>query len=97
MTGGLNEVNAGVHAIVDNIHPVDLVFCVQVVVKARLDVVDNGLPRLVVVDKIPEAWGIDDGQSKAYAIFLDISADRLDCDGLGLEVLIRAGALLGWV
>ena len=60
MTGRLNEVNAGMHTIVDDIHPIDLIFSIQICIKASLDVVDDWFPGVVIVDEVSETGGIDD-------------------------------------
>ena len=59
MTCRLDEVDAGMHTVVDDIHPVDLVFGIQVCIKASLDVVDDWFPGVVIVDKVSKTGGID--------------------------------------
>lgn len=44
MTSWLDEVQAGVHAIVHNLLPVDAVFLFQIRVEPSLDVLDDGFP-----------------------------------------------------
>lgn len=44
VAGGLDEENAGMNAVVDNVHPVDFVLGVQIRIKALLDVVHNRPP-----------------------------------------------------
>ena len=97
VAGGLDEVDARVHAVVDDVHPVDLVLGVEVGVEALVDVVDDGPPRLVVVDEIAEAGRVDDGQPQPHAVLLDVGADGLDRDGLGDDLGARALLRLGRV
>ena len=97
MAGRLDEVNAGVDAVVDNVAAVDLVLGLEVGVEALLNVLDNRAPRVVVVDKVTESRSIHDSQAEADAVLLDISAGRLDRHGLGDDVGIGAGGLLGRV
>lgn len=94
---GLDEEDAGVDPVVDNVHPVDLVLGIEVGIEALLNVVHNGTPRLVVVDKVAEAGSVDNGQAKAHASLLNVGADGLDGDRLGNDVKARALALLGGV
>lgn len=44
MARGLDEEDAGVDPVIDNVHAVDLVLSIQVSVEALLDVVDNRAP-----------------------------------------------------
>lgn len=44
MTGGLNKVEAGMHAVVHDLLAVDTVLLLQVRVKTRLDVIQDGPP-----------------------------------------------------
>lgn len=97
VAGGLNEEDAGMDAVVYNVDAVDLVFSIEISIKALFDVVDNWTPRFVVVDKITKARGIDNGQPQADTGLLNIGADRLDSDGLRDDVEAGSLALLGWV
>ena len=93
----LNEKDASVDAVVDNVHTIDVVLGIQVSIETLLNVVDNGAPRLVVVDKVAESRSVDDSQAKTDTGLLDICADRLNGDSLGNDVQTRALALLGRV
>lgn len=75
VAGRLNKVNAGVNPVVDNIHPVDFIFSLQVGIKPLFNVFHNGSPRIVVVDKIAKPGGIHNRQAQANPIFFDISTD----------------------
>lgn len=97
MTGGLDEVDTCVHTVVNNVHTVDSVLSLEVRIEALLNVLDNGAPRVIVVDEVSESGGIDNGQTEANAVLLDISADRLDRDGLGDNVVARSRTFLRWV
>lgn len=59
VASGLDEVDNGVDAVVDNVHAVDLVLSIQVGVKALLNVLDNGVPGLIVVDEVAKAGCVD--------------------------------------
>jgi hypothetical protein len=91
VAGGLNEEDASVDAVVDNVHPVDLVLSIEVGIEALLDVVDDRAPRLVIVDKVTKAGRVHHSKTKTNTGLLDVGADRLNRDGLGDDV--HAGAL----
>ena len=93
MTSRLDEVDARVNPIIDDVHTVDLVLSVEIGIKTLLDVLYDWLPRIVVVDKITKAGSVNDCESKTYTIFFDIRADRLNGNGLGDDVETWALAL----
>ena len=97
VTGRLNEVDTGVHAVVDDVHAVDFVLGIQVSVEALLDVLHNWLPRVVVVHKVAKARGVHDRQSQADAVLFNVRADALYADRLRCEVQGRLLALFRWV
>ena len=86
VASGLDEVDTGMDAVVDNVHAVDLVLSLQVGIESLLDVLDNWSPRVIVVDKVTKARGINNGQAEANTILLNIGADGLDGDGLGDDI-----------
>ena len=63
VAGGLNKEDAGVDAVVHNVHAVDLVLSIEVSIKALLNVFNDGAPRLVIVHKVTEAGSVDNGKS----------------------------------
>ena len=91
----LNEEDAGMNAVVHDVHAVDLILRVEVSIVTLLNVVDNGPPRLIVVHEIAEAGSVDDGQAETDTGFLDVGADGLDRDGLGYYVKARPLPVLG--
>lgn len=97
MASGLDEEDTRMDAVVNNVHAVDLVLRVEVSIESLLNVVDDGAPRLVVVDEVTEPGGIDDCQAKTNAGLLNVGADGLDGNGLGNDVEARSLALLGGV
>ena len=74
---GLDEVDNSVDAVVHDVHAVDLVLGVKVGIEPLFNVLNDGVPRLIVVDEITEAGGIDNGQPQANAVLLNVSADGL--------------------
>lgn len=97
VAGRLNEVHAGVHAVVDDVHAVDLVLGIKVGIKALLDVLDNWAPGIVVVHKVTKTRSVHNGQTQADAILLNVCADGLDAHSLRCEVERWLFALLRWV
>lgn len=95
MAGGLDEEHTGVDAVVDDVHAVDLVLSIEVSVEALLNVVDDGTPRLIVVDKVAETGSVNHSKAKTDTGLLDVGADGLDGNGLGNDVEARSLALLG--
>lgn len=96
MASGLDEVDNSVNAVVDNVHAVDLVLGVQVRIESLLNVLDDRIPRLIIVDEVTEARGVNHGQPQTDTVLLDVGADGLYRNGLG-NVEARGLALLGRV
>lgn len=94
VAGGLDEVDTGVDAVVDNVAAVNLVLGLQVSVETLLDVLDDRAPRVVVIDKVTEARSIDDAQAETDTVLLNIGAGGLDRHCLGDNIGIGAGTLL---
>lgn len=97
MASGLDEENAGMDPVVDNVHAVHLVLGIQVGIEALLDVVDNWAPRLIVVNEVAETGCVNNGQAQTNAGLLDIGADGLNGNSLGNDVEAGLLALLGGV
>lgn len=97
MTRRLDEVDAGMHAVVDNVHTVDLVLGIEVCVEALFDVLHDRPPRVFVVDEIPEPGSIDYSEPQTHSILFDICADSLYVNGLGSKINIGPFAFSGWV
>jgi len=75
VSSGLDEVNAGMDTVVNNVDTVDLVLGIKVCIEALLNVVDDWSPGLIVVDKVTETWSIYDGQTKTNAVLLNIGTE----------------------
>lgn len=80
--------------VIDNIHTVNLVFSVKVRVKARFNVLDDGMPGVGVIDKVAKAGSIYNGQAKTNTIFFNIGAYGFDLDCLWHELVGGPFALL---
>lgn len=97
VASGLDEEDTGVNSVVNNVHSVDLVLSIEVGIETLLNVVDNGAPRLIVVNEVAKAGGVNDSQAQANTGLLNIGADGLDGDSLGDNVQAGRLALLGRV
>lgn len=86
VSGGLNEVYAGVHAVVHNVHAVDLVLSVEVRVEALLNVLNDWSPRIIIVDEISKPGCIHHGEAKADTVLLNVGRNGLYADSLWCEV-----------
>lgn len=95
MPSRLNKVYACMDTIVDDIHAVHLVLCIEIGIEALFNVLDNRAPRIIVVDKIAETWSVDNRQAKANPILLNVRTDGLNRDGLWNDIKARSFALLG--
>ena len=58
-----------------------------------LDVLDNGVPAAVVVDKVTVAGRVNDVQAEAHTVLFDNVGDRLDLGGLSDGLCGRKAAL----
>lgn len=63
MSSRLDKVYTRVHTIVDNVHAVDLVFCVKIRIKPLLNVLDDWSPGIIVVNKVTKTRRVYNGQS----------------------------------
>lgn len=77
VAGGRDEVQAAVDACVgDALLPVDVDLLLQVLLILVVDELHDGLPAVLVVDVVPEAGGVDDGQLHPDALLLDVCTDH---------------------
>ena len=86
----LDEVDACVNAVVDNVHAVDLVLSFEVCIKSLFNVLDDGPPGVVVVHKVTKARCIDDGQAQTYTVLFNVGTDGLDGDSFWDDFHARA-------
>jgi len=97
MAGWLEEVDASMHTVVNNVHAVDLVLGIEIGIESLLNVINNWSPGLVVVDKVSEARRVNNSQTKTDTVLLDICAYGLDGNGLWDNVKTWSLALAWWV
>ena len=94
VTGGLDEVDTGVDTVVNDVGTVDLIFGLQISIVSLLNVLNNRAPRIIVVHKVTKARGVDDSQTQANTVLLNVGTDRIDGHGLGDNVVAGGSALL---
>jgi hypothetical protein len=63
VTSRLDEIHAGMHAVVDDVHAVEFVLGFEICIESLLDVFDDWAPGIIVVDEIAEARCIYYGQA----------------------------------
>jgi hypothetical protein len=63
VTGGADEVQAGVHTEVDLVLATRLLLLEHIRLMLIVEELDDGHPRVTVVDIVAEARGVDDGQA----------------------------------
>ena len=97
VASGLNEVDASMHAIINNVHPVHLVLGVQVGIESLLDVLDDWPPRIIVVHEVTKARGIHHSQAETDTVLFNVGRDGLYADCLGSKVERRLLTLFWWV
>lgn len=73
----LNEIDTCMNTVVDDVHAVDLILCLEICIESLLNVLNDWSPGIVVVDKITKAGCVDNGQSESDTVLFNIRADRL--------------------
>lgn len=63
VAGGLDKVNACMYTVIHNVNPVHFVLRIQISVEACFDILNDGPPRIVVVDEIAKTRCVYDGKS----------------------------------
>lgn len=82
MSRGLDEVEASVDPVVDELVSIDPVLLVEVGIETSLDVVEDRLPALRVVDEVAKPGCIDDGELEPDTGLFDVCRDGFDVDRL---------------
>jgi hypothetical protein len=82
MASWLEEVNASMDTVVNNVHAVDLVLGIEIGIESLLDVINNWSPGLVIVDKVSEARCVNNSQTKTDTVLLNVCAYGLNGNGL---------------
>jgi hypothetical protein len=72
VAGGLDKVETSVNTSVGRLETVDTVLLLEVEVVARLNVLEDGLPALVVVHKVTKAGGVNDGELEPDTVLLNV-------------------------
>ena len=89
----LDEVEAGVDAEVDLLLALGLLLLAHVRLVLVVNEVDDGSPRVTVVDVVAEARGINDGELRLELLLLELGLDDLDLGEL-VELLVVAATVV---
>ena len=95
MASGSNEVQARVDAQVNLVVPLGLLLLAHVRLVLVVDKINDGSPRVAVVDVVTEAGGVDDGELRLELLLLKLSLDDLDLGELVELLLVAPGVVLG--
>ena len=93
MASRADKVQARVHAEVDLLLALRLLLLAHVRLVLVVNEVDDGGPRVAVVDIVAEAGGVDDGQLRLELLLLELGLDDLDFGEL-VELLGVAAAVV---
>ena len=63
MASRLDEVDAGMHTVIHDVHAIDLVFGIEVCVESLFNVLHDRTPRIFVIDEVSETRSVDHGES----------------------------------
>jgi hypothetical protein len=72
MARRLDEVDAGVNTVINHFLTVDTVFLLEIRVEASLNIFNNWLPAIVIINKVAEPRGVNNGQAESYAVLLNV-------------------------
>lgn len=90
-----DEVQASVNPKVSLLPSLGLLLLAHVCFMLVIDEVDNGGPRVAVVDVVAEAGGVDDGQFRLELLLLELGLDDLNLSQLVKLLLVTPGVVLG--
>ena len=90
-----DEVEAGVDAEVDLLLALGLLLLAHVRLVLVVNEVDDGSPRVTVVDVVAEARGVDDGELRLELLLLELGLDDLHLGELVELLLVPLRVVLG--
>jgi hypothetical protein len=96
VAGGTDKVEAGVHAEVDLVLAARLLLLEHVGLMLVVEELDDGHPRVAVVDIVAEAGGVDDSKANLEELLLQLSLGDLDFDRL-VDLLLVPALVIGVV
>ena len=95
MASRTDEVQASMNAKVNLLLPLWLLLLAHVRLVLVVNEVDDGSPRVTVVDVVTEARGVDDRQLRLELLLLELGFDDLDFSQLVKLLLVTPGVILG--
>ena len=94
MTRRANKVQARVHAQVRLLHALRLLLLNHIRLVLVINEIDDGRPAVPVVDVVPEAGRVDDGELHFELLLLELGFDDLDVGKLVELLVVPAGVVL---
>ena len=91
---GTDKVQASVNPEVNRLLPLRMLLLAHVRLVLVVDEVDDGGPRVAVVDVVAEAGGVDDRQLRLELLLLELGLDDLDVRQLVELLLVAPGVVL---
>ena len=95
MAGGTNEVETCVDAEVGLLVPLGLLLLPHIGLVLVVDELDDGQPRVAVVDVVTKSRGVDDGELDLELLLLELCLDDLDLGELVHLLHMAAVVVLG--
>jgi hypothetical protein len=95
MAGGPNEIKASMNPQIRLLRPLGLLLLSHIRLMLVVDEVDDGAPRVAVVDVVSEARGVDHGELDAELLLFEFGLDDLDLGELVELLLVSSGVVLG--
>lgn len=93
MTGGSDEVETGVNTEVNLITAAWLLLLKHVGLVLVVEELDDGLPRIAVVDVIAETRSVDDGEADLEELLLELGLCDFNLDRLVNLLLVAASVV----
>jgi len=96
VTGGANEVQAGVHTEINLLGSARLLLLKHVALMLVVEELDDRLPRVAVVHVVAETRSVNDRKADLEELLLELGLGDLDLDGL-VDLLCVTAAVVGVV
>lgn len=96
MAGRADEVQTGMNTQINLVLTAGLLLLKHVRLVLVVEELDDGLPRIAVVDIVTEAGGVNDSQSNLEELLLELGLGDLNLDGL-VDLLLVSALVIGVV
>lgn len=95
VTSRANEIEARVHPQINLVLPLRLLLLAHIRLMLIVDEIDNGRPRVAVVDVVTEARRVDDGELCLELLLLKLGLDDFNLSQLVELLVVTATVVLG--